>query len=640
LDSGEIFEDASPPLIEGIELTQAGHAIPNGGRYHIPLNIQDPAAAAVAIFSEIKELMMIRNTSEVAIMLSEVSIIGTGDLLGEEMKACSDDSAVNQCRPFEYGALEPGESANFQLHFYPVQSGERTATISIRYEVGGESHSYSANLSGHGRVGSDEYPAYFFSAGSLESHRLWGGYDNNHDEAPGPMVADASGNIYFAGTTSGLTVEAANSDRNIFLVKVNADGSLGWERQYHSTAHDIIVQTGDNLGLGAADALAIAEDGMLYLVGKAGNGNNRSVALIMKVDPATGDAVWLKHWFHNPERLQYTDSAQAVAVDVVGDRVYVVGGVSISCISTEGSLLWSHKITPQGSNAAHRLHSVRSDGAGHLYLGGLDYSSGASGPFVAKLSGVDDSGANLNLDWAKTLDNGDLEMGSNINSMALDAEGNLFIAVDRRGAQTYFSLAKISADGQSFTGKTLPGTAGDRNNIYVVRVVGDFVYAGGRTGQAGWDTGGGDGLIAKLNTADMSLAWGSIYYTGSGPNEVCHHSIHGMAAGESDLYLMGQVYTGNLNFYRYWGYWYDFPHELEDYIPVAVNDVTDTTTHEGIATAAFVDGSFENFNNDAVYDAIDSAAFNVELQNAQDKNENSNGSATDSDVFMMHLTMP
>ena len=620
-----------------LELAHAGAAIDNNDTYYVPDNISNPDSSAIALFSEQKDLMVIRNSGAASLNLDSVTITGIGDSPDEEFEVCASNSTPNQCLTYEYGDLAAGATSDFYIHFYALQSGARSATLAIDYTDGDGAKTHTVTIVGHGRVGSDEYPGYFYTDIPMTDHKLWGGYNNNHDEAPGPMAADDSGNVYFAGTASGFIGDVTSADRNIFLVKVNADGSLGWEKQYHSTHHDEIEQTGDNLGLGAADAMVYGADGYLYLTAKAANGaNTKNLALVMKVDPADGSAVWIRYWFHDPNRLQYTDSSSGTAIDVVGDRLFVVGDKNIFSMDTAGNLLWSTRIHPQGSTAvASRLHSVRYDGAGNLYLAGLDYSSGASGPFVAKIAGITDAGDGLSLEWAKTLDNGDTEMGSNFDSMDLDADGNVFLAVDRRGAQTRFTLAKIPADGSSFIGKTLPGTAGDRNNIFVVRVSGESLFAGGRTGQAGWDTGNGDGLIAMFNAPNMSLDFAAIYYTGTGPNEVCHHSIHGMAAVSGELHVMGQVYTGNSNYYRYWGYWYEFPQQPEDWAPVAINDVTATTTFEALPDAALVDDSFQNFDNDGVWDDLDSATFNVEFQEATDKNENSNGSATDGDVFIM-----
>ena len=161
--------------------------------------------------------------------------------------------------------------------------------------------------------------------------------------------------------------------------------------------------------------------------------------------------------------------------------------------------------------------------------------------------------------------------------------------------------------------------------------------AGGRIGLSGWDTGNGDGLIAKLSTADLSYEWGGVYYTGSGPTEVCHHSVHGIASTDDTLYVMGQVYTGNLNFFRYWGYWYDYPETAAEFA-ASSTDVVSETTIVDMGNAGFVTDSDSGFSNDGVFEPIE-ASMNVEYLDAPDKNEETTAGNTDGDVFVMKLAL-
>ncbi len=626
------------------ELAFAGSSIPSGSTHYV-LDIPEQASGAVAIFSEQKDRLDIRNHGTSDLEIVSVTITPDVGVMDEELRVCSYDSAVNECLDYDVGIVAPDETSSFYFHFYPVASGERNGTLEITYTYDGETFTHTVSLIGFGRIGSDENPANLSTAFTSSVHKLWGGYDNSHDEAPGPMGMDGSGNIYFAGTASGLLGNPASADRNIFVVKINADNTLGWANQYHSSYHDEISQAGDNLLLGTADSMDVTATGDVYLAADAANGSNtQRLTLLMKILP-DGTADWTRYWFGDTGRLTYTDAAAGFAVDVSGDLVFVTGtareasvpaqGIPVLAFGTDGTLKWSKMIVPQGSNSvAHRGHSIRADGSGNLYVAGIDYSSGASGPFVAKLSGVDDTGATVALEWAMTV--GGEDAGSNFDSMDLDTSGNVYLATDRRGATTYFSVTKVSADGSTVTGTTIPGTAGDRNNIHVVRVAGTSVWAGGRIGLGGWDTGNGDGLLVRLNAADLSLDVANLYYTGSGPNEVCHHSVHGIASDGTDVSLVGQVYTGNANYYRYWGYWYDYPNAAEAYAPTT-NDVTATTTLLDMANAGLVDDATSGFSNDGVYETLDMAANNVEYLDAPDKNETTTGSATDGDVFIMRL---
>lgn len=317
-----------------------------------------------------------------------------------------------------------------------MASGQRGATVRIDYTVGGQSYAHEVVLAGWGRVGSDEYPAVLYSDGALELHQLWGGYQASHDEAPGPTVADAAGNVTFAGTGAALGA-ASSADRNVFVVRVDAAGALAWAKLYESSAHDELGQSGDNGLLGNADALDSDAAGNVYLAARAGNGQNRYLGMIAKIAP-DGSVLWTRYWHGNTSRLGSVDPAGAYAVDVEGDHVYLTGvakadvstsGIPVVALDTDGNHLWSRLVVPHGAtSSAHRGHTIRADGAGNLYLAGIDYSPGGSGPFLAKISGVDDTGANLALAWARTFSGENV--GSNFDSMALDASGDVFLAMD------------------------------------------------------------------------------------------------------------------------------------------------------------------------------------------------------------------
>ncbi len=638
----------APPALTDLELAHSGKAIPNGGSYAVPDNM---AANAIAIFSEQKDRMVITNKGAAAITIESIEIKGTAaDAQAEEWRICDYSSAVNQCKAYTLGAVAPTKSFDFYLQFYPVASAARPATLTIKYKNAAGTQTFTATIEGKGRIGDDSLPAKLLTKGTLDFHKLWGGYDNNHDEFPGTMVADAAGNVYFAGSGTGLFGTKTSADRNIFVVKIKADKTLGWAKLYHSAFHDQVtsIDSGNSL-TGAADAMTIDAQGNLYLTGSAANGSNtQSLMLVMKIDPATGAELWTRYWFGDTTRLQFTDAAQGFAVHVSNNLVFVTGkaktatdqGMPVVAFGTDGSLKWSRIIVPRGlGTSAHEAHAIRADGKGNLFVAGIDKGTNGAA-FLAKLKGVDAAGTTVALDWAVHVP--DPQAGSNFNSMDLDAQGNPILAMDRRGAAAFFSVVKVTSDGKTIIGRTIPSdaanTGGTWNNIFVVRVAGTAVYAGGRIQTKGWDTGKGDGLFAKLQTSDLALTYAAVYYNGSGPNEVCAHSTHGIAVNGKDVYLMGQVYTGNLNFYRYWGYWYDHPVAAADFKPTTT-DVLAASKLLPMPNAGLVSKTAQptTFKNDGVYEDLPATTMGVEYQDATAKTDATHGSATDGDIFVMKV---
>ena len=527
--------------------------------------------------------------------------------------------------------MASGSSYDFQLNYCPVFGGTRSAEVIITYNT---SNTFSFTISGRGR------PVEFteFSNGTLTMHKLWGGYDNNQDERPAGMVMDSSGNMYFAGSGKYLSSDMYYYD--IFVGKVNANGMPGWQNVYHSNYKDSIPDPGQNdKSGGSANAIVIDDSGYIYVTGIAGNGSNSAfLALIMKIDPANGNVVWQKYWFGDVNRLGYTDSAESYAIEVADGTVYITGqgydyststqGIYVTALSAnDGSRKWSRIINPDDNSYKDRGYAIKADGMGNLYVAGWQGANWGS-PTLCKLGDIN---SNPRVLWVKNFAMG---MGCNFNSMDIDNNGNVYLSADRRGATTYFTIVRVSSDGNSIISKTFPGTGGGLNNTYVVSIIGDSVYVGGRIGISGLDTAKGDGILLKLNSSDLSLDWAAVYYSGNGPQQVCEHHIKGIGLIDNELYLYGQVYTGNANYFRYYGYWYDLPGELENYSP-QITDVSSTTTILDMSNAGLVDGS----KNGGIYESIGTGR-NIEFQDAAEKNQDTNGSQVDGDVFFMRLDLP
>ena len=91
-------------------------------------------------------------------------------------------------------------------------------------------------------------------------------------------------------------------------------------------------------------------------------------------------------------RLGYTDSAEAYAIDVSDGVIYVTGGgkdhaTSIQGIfvmalsANDGKHIWSRIINPDNNKYKDRGYSVKADGKGSLYIAGWQGANTGS-PFL------------------------------------------------------------------------------------------------------------------------------------------------------------------------------------------------------------------------------------------------------------------
>jgi len=621
-----------------IELSHAGAAIDAGGSYNIPDN-NDPASSNVALFSEQKDLMTLTNRSTADLTVNSITIIENEGTFDEEFSIVDAESLKNEPLTVADQVIPAGGTFDFYVRFYPVFSSERSALLSIDYTASDGAHTFELNVTGSGRPSDNAVP---FSGAALSLHKVLGSIGT--DEQVTGMVGDADGNTYFLAQTK-VVPGFDGFYYDTVVGRINADGSKGWLKIYsRENAWEWSPDPGQNDETGGSPNAIVLADGFIYVAGamSGGNQNNNNAAHVMKVGAADGALAWDKVW-----RPEWTDgslldrmNATGYAVDVAGGRVFVTGSsgdgnaagtlpgnssVFLLALSAEDGTLVFQQAVDVAVGFNDRGYAVASDSTGaNVYVGGLTNGSG----LLVKFGKTDT--ATPEVAWAKQLDMG---TGSDVYGMDEDG-GDVYLALDRRGAATFFSVARIKgADGTVAWAKTYEGNAGDNNNCNLVRVIGEHVYAGGRIGFSVMDAQMGDGFILRLGKADGALDWSGVYYTGKGPNEIEEHRVKGVAVAGTSLYLVGQVYTGSTgdSSYRYDGYWYDGLGSLADYPELTPGAIAQpalfaTTNGEARNSAEVSPAKWE--------DLPDVLTFT----DATEK-KNGNGATVDEDLFWMKLEL-
>ncbi len=599
---------------DGLSVVASGKPVPDGSTYHQPMN---KSASSVALFSEQRDLFTIRNTGAAPVVIHGISLTEGEGVVDEEFTL--QDTALKPA-PLTLAdhQLAPDATFDFYVRFYPVHSGQRTATVTIAHGDGAE---YSFALSGSGRT-----DATFLAAADTTWQRIYGGAET--DEQATGMAADGQGNVYMVGQVA----EVADSFAyDLLLAKADASGNLLWSRLWHGPYRDYSRDTGQNDQTGgSADAIAVDAAGNLYLAGAVSrsSGNNDYAAFVLKV-ASDGRIAWERQWRPAwPSSLLAKHGAQAYALAVRDGRVYVTGSTGagrsgaeshifvLALAADSGELAWQRALDPSpGSNDRGYAIAV---GTEQLYLGG----SANNRAFLARLDGLDDP----QVAWIERVDAG---MGSSINALDLDSAGDLHAAVDVRGMNCTFSLLKVAPDGSLRWGRTYAGgRANQNNNTHLVRTVGEDVIVGGRIAMAWMDMQMGDGFLMRLGP-DGELRWSAYYYTGKGPDEIQETRVKGVAVDGDTLLCFGQLYTGNNNGTRYHGYWYGGTGELEPYAP-------------GVSPIALEDAQFFAIEGGAVIDAAEASPERewIEAPQAltwQDPVNKLDGEAPDEDWFLMRL---
>lgn len=556
----------------------------------------DTTADGIPPFSYSRHLMELRNESDEAVTISSFDLTPTGGIFDHEWTLIDAESSSADPQPLDLSGttLAAGEGVYFDLYFYPAASGERTEAASISYDGG----TYDFTITGRGR---DAWTLFSHGENSLE--RVHG--DPAADTYAGTACGGPSDSMIYSGNVNEWS---DGFSENLVVSRVDASGDLAWSMEWDEDYEQLSPDPGQNGETGGGSNSIDCDADYVYVTGRRSQSSYNSVfqTLVLKVDANTGAVVWAAAWSPaDVDEPGYAwQSSMGYAVDAtLSDRVIVAGQsldsaeVSLIALSkADGSLLWSqHLDVVAGSN--DRAHSLAVDSAGNAWIGGLTNGRG----LVARVTGVD--GSDPQLDFVKQLDMG---TGSNVNGIDLDSAGNAYLSLDRRGATTQLSIARMDTDGSVAWAKTWDaGNASDQNNSHVVTVDGNAVYLGGRVAIATGDTQFGEGFLMRLGT-DGSYEWGAAYYTGKGAEEVVEDRVKGIVPTSSgDLRILMHSWAVQQNYGHYWGYWYDLQDDpmadltldedpgdgaalLEDYA-LSVSDVTSSAAFRP-ATGSYYTG--------------------------------------------------
>ncbi len=531
-----------------IALLQPGGAeVGAGGTYFTPLNADNNK---VALFSEQKDGWTLHNTSGAAVTINSVTVAVDEGAMPEEWTLL-DYGLTPQPLAIADQVLEPDARIDFYLRYYPVAGELSGCTVTVTYD--GNKH-YSFHVAGKGRP-----EGQISQLASLDWEKVYGGV--NDDVFVSGGVVDAGGNLYFTGHATGV-LNGFGSD--LVLGRVNSDGALGWAKVWtapNSTREKDPGQNGETGG--SQGSIAIDAAGDIYVAAEWNTTASGPFwqGLILKVSGANGALLWAKLWGPIPNDNTAKASAEAYALTVANGRVYAVGTTGSGLDQAEahawvavldagtGALLGSHSIEINASynDRAYAVAAIPGQ-ADALYLGG----NGNGRAWVGKLTGVGQP--TVAIAWLKQVE---LGIGGNINGLVADAQGNVYLSCDRRGAQTYFSAASLDAAGNLRWGKTVRGTPSDSNNTNGVYLHEGRLIVTGRIGLQGYDSQMGDGMVLALDAAAGTPAWSLVHYSAQRPDTMAEHRVKAVQQAGNSLYLTTQVYTGTYNGVRYTGYWYD-----------------------------------------------------------------------------------
>jgi hypothetical protein len=379
---------------------------------------------------------------------------------------------------------------------------------------------------------SDVFVTKVNADGSYGWTRRIGGTQLDYGEG---IAVDATGNVYLTGRFSqtvdfsadwGVAPDAKTSSGSydVFVTKINADGSYGWTRRMGSFQDD-----------GGCD-IATNVSGAVYVTGSFrgspdfradwGGGMDVKVSsgqsdVFVTAINADGSYGWTRRWGSTG-----TDAGYGAAVDASGN-VYVAGifnatvdfsadwGVapdskisaggydaSLTKINADGSYGWSRQIGGTGTDFGN---AATVDGSGNVFVAGyfnntVDFRADWGGGSDAKTSpgGNEAFVLRVNADgsygWTHRIGGTGMD---DLRSISADGSGNLFVTGTFQGTFDFRDDWGGPADSRTAAGST---------DIFLSRINADGSY--------GWTRAAG-GATADFGNAVVADGSGNVYAAGS-----------------------------------------------------------------------------------------------------------------------------
>ena len=203
--------------------------------------------------------------------------------------------------------------------------------------------------------GQDLFLVKYDAQGARQWTRQFGSSKN--DQARG-VAADADGNVYVTGFTSGALAGATSAgDQDLFLIKFTAQGDRQWVRQLGTARKDVAQAVATSRrGTGEVEIyVAGRTEGSAQGTGLDGAPQRGSYDIVVAKYDASGTLKWVRQAGTAGE-----DSASAITSDGAG-QVYVTGSVPVDLES--GASLGGNDIVVLKYDAAGTLLASRQLGS-------------------------------------------------------------------------------------------------------------------------------------------------------------------------------------------------------------------------------------------------------------------------------------
>ncbi len=403
-----------------------------------------------------------------------------------------------------FGAILPTPTASaeepYQIEWIR-QFGTSTLDLCSGLSYDGQNNIYlcgltDGDLGGSNAGSSDAFLCKYDSTGFLQWTQQLGTADR---ELGYGVSADALGNIFISGSTSG-DLEGTNAGNyDNFVCRYDSAGNLQWMRQFGTINAD-----------GSARVCADGQGNVLVSGTTLGNLGGTNVgnydAFICKYD-LDGDLLWTRQFGSKNE-----ETIGSPAIDAWGN-VYISGstrgdlnGINagyedayVSKYDSDGNLLWIQQL---GTTGKESCYDVTVDGLGNVYICGSTYEVlGSDHNVDAFVTKFDSDG---NLLWMEQFDSED---NDEFGGILVDSQNNIFVS----GCTSYDPISmpmnnfdalvsKYDSMGSLLWTKSLSTAGYDLGSDIATDGLGNIFVSGHTSGNLGSiNAGSWDGFVCKLS---------------------------------------------------------------------------------------------------------------------------------------------
>ena len=301
---------------------------------------------------------------------------------------------------------------------------ENGKDYALSMAVDAEGNSYVTGASEGSGSGEDYATLKYNSSGEEQWVNRYDGPGNSQDDARS-IAIDADGNVYVTG--SSINYDGSGTGSDYATLKYSATGREEWVARYHmgEQAHAVIVDA----------------EGNVYVTGLSTETGPTGDYGTVKYN-ASGEQQWAAR-YNGSDNL--FDIATSLATDPEGN-VYVTGSVNNASgragdyatvkYNASGEQQWAQEYSGP-DNYTHQFPSLVADAEGNVYVSGGSGGIGSRYDFATlKYNTLGE------LQWEERY-NGPANGDDSGSAVAIDAEGNIYVAGRSWGAQLHYDFAIV-----------------------------------------------------------------------------------------------------------------------------------------------------------------------------------------------------